>query len=96
MCEVLPNTKERARKLKILFEKPFLSDKKAKKKLKNIFENEFVFYDIDDIREEKGNEFDLRDFLKGYVNAILYDLENNPDDILIDFEKDAVTILKSI
>ena len=50
MCEILPNTKERAKRLKVLFEKPFLSNKNAKKKLKNILESTFIFYDIDDIR----------------------------------------------
>ncbi len=96
MCEILPNTKLRASKLKRLFNKPFLSNKYAKSKLKNIFESKFVFYDIDDIRESNGNDFDLRNFIKGYINALLYDLENNPEDILIKFDKEAINILKSI
>lgn len=96
MCEILPNTKLRAYRLKLLFNEPFLSNKYAKKKLKNIFESEFIFYDIDDIREANGNNFDLRNYLKEYINAILYDLENNPEDILIEFDKEAINILKSI
>ncbi len=93
---VLPNTEDRAKRLKALFKKPLLCNKNVKKKLSDIFCEEFVFYEIDDLREEHGSGFDIRNFIKGYIKAILYDLENCPEDILVPFDKKAIEILKSI
>ncbi len=92
----LPHTKDRALQLKRLFNKPFLANKNAEKKLANIFADDFIFDEINDLRIENGRRFDLRNFLKGYVDAIIFDLDNCPEDFLIEFEKEAIEILKSI
>lgn len=92
----LPHTKDKALQLKKLFNKPFLADKNAEKKLANIFADDFIFDEINDLRIENGRRFDLRNFLKGYVDAIIFDLDNCPEDFLIEFEDEAVQVLKSI
>lgn len=92
---VFPNTKHKAYLLKKLLEKPFPS-KNAEFKLLNILADEFIFDDIKELRKANGFNYDIRDYLKNYVRAIVYDLEYNPEDFLIKFNDDAITILKSI
>lgn len=91
----LPQTKKQAEDLRQLIKEP-LKAKEASKKLYDLLGADDLFDEIEQYSREEGKDYDISTLVKIYINKILNEYEQTPENFSKPFESNAIEILKII
>jgi hypothetical protein len=91
----LPQTKKQAEDLKQLIKEP-LKANEACKKLYDLLGADDLFDEIEQYSREEGKDYDISPLVKIYINKILNEYKQTPENFSKPFESDAIKILKTI
>lgn len=92
----LPNTKQKAEKLKLLLSKPLYSNSKTRSELYHIYGDDNLFDDIDDCEYDYGTRYDVRFVVKRHIKGLLNYYKESPERFYVKFQKGALKILEGL